>query len=131
MREKVAKVAGSRVGRKALGMVSRKGVVDQLTSGTTEEVVRNADELVTTGTVGDRAMKDAIMKKAPREMDKGIRKFQKGGKEITVDALCHEVKTTPGFLEMCERVGLPLEWFENLARERMAAKGIEEQQQEG
>ena len=124
MRDKVAKVAGNPVGRRVLATASRKGVVSELTKGSTEDVVRNADELVATGTVSDQVMRKAIMDKAPKEMDKGIRKFQKEGREITVDSLCREVKTTPGFLETCARVGIPLEWFENLARERMAAKGI-------
>lgn len=123
-REKVAKLAGNPVGRKVLTTASRKGVVGELSKGTTEEQVERLGELVETGSLPDQKLKEAIMKKAPEEIDKAIKKFRKQGAEITVDSLCREVKTEPGFLAMCERIGLSLEWFENLARERMAAKGV-------
>ena len=125
-REKVAKLAGNPVGRRALVMAGRKGVVAELSKGSTEEQVGKLDELVSTGTLPDKRLKEAIMKKAPKEMDKAIKKAQRQGAEITVDSLCREVRTEPGFLKMCERIGLSLEWFEDLARARMVAKGIAE-----
>ena len=69
-------------------------------------------------------LRKAIASKAPKEMDKGIKKLQKEGKAVSVDALCAEIKTTPGFLAMCERVGLDLAWFEKLAKKRMEAHGL-------
>ena len=57
-------------------------------------------------------------------MDKGIKRLQREGKVVSIDALCSEIKTTPGFLAMCERVGLNLAWFEKLAKERMEANGL-------
>ena len=125
--ERTVRVAGNPVGKKVLAAVSRKGVVEELTKGSTGEQVERLEELVDAGSLPDRKLREAIMKKAPGEVDKAIRKFQKQGVEITVDSLCREVKTEPGFLAMCERIGLSLEWFEELARERMAAKGIVQQ----
>jgi len=66
----------------------------------------------------------AIKDKAPKEMDKAIKKFRKQGKEVTVESLCAEVKSTPGFLQVCNNVGVTLEWFEDLARQRMEANGV-------
>ena len=123
-REKVAKLAGNPVGRRALAMAGRKGVVAELSKGSTEEQIGKLGELVETGSFPDRKLKEAVMKKAPGEMDKAIKKAQRQGAEVTVDSLCREVKTEPGFLKMCERIGLSLEWFEDLARARMTAKGI-------
>lgn len=123
-RERVAKVAGNPIGRRVLAAASRKGVVDELSGGSVGDQVGRLDGLVGAGALPARKLKSAIKAKAPKEMDTAIRKFQKQGREITVDSLCYEVKTEPGFLAMCERVGLSLEWFEDLARERMAAKGV-------
>ena len=123
VRERVARVAGNPVGRRVLAASSRRGVVDELSRGSVGDQVGRLDELVEAGALPDRKLRDAIMAKAPREMDKAIRKFRKQGREITVDGLCHEVKTEPGFLATCERVGLSLEWFEDLARGRIAAGG--------
>jgi hypothetical protein len=78
-----------------------------------------------TGDIPGGKLAQAIMGKAPKEMDKAIKEFKKQGKEITVDSLCTEIKSTPGFLQMCNNAGLTLEWFEELARERMKAHGIE------
>lgn len=102
-----------------LKLASRKGVIAELSKGDTIEQVDRLDSLVGTGNLPGGKLKAAIMSKAPKEMDKAIKKFQKQGKEITVDLLCSEVKTTPGFLPMCEGVGLSLEWFEDLAKQRM------------
>ena len=122
---RVRKVAGNLAGRKILAVTSRKGVIAELSKGSTTEQVGRLDDLVGTGNLPERKLKDAIMRKAPKEMDKVIRKFRGKGKEITVDSLCTEVKSTPGFLVMCEKVGLNLEWFEKLATDRMKANGVQ------
>ncbi len=98
--------------------------MQELTKGSTEEVVGNLDELNRTGTVPSSKIKKSLMRKAPGEMDKAIRKFREQGKEITVDSLCAEAESTPSFVRMCENVGLPMSWFRELAAERMKANGI-------
>jgi len=114
----------SSVSRTAVAVASRSGVIQELQKGTTEDQISKLRELHGTGTLPGRKLKEATMRKAPGEMDKAIKTFRRQGKEITVDTLCHEVKTIPGFLKMCEDVGLDLAWFENQARERMTANGL-------
>jgi len=104
------------VSRKLAAFASRKGVVEELSKGTTGEQINRLNELSGSGSLPDRKLKEAIMKKAPKEMDKGIKKFQKQGKSVSVNSLLTEVRTEPGFLKMCERVGLPYSWFEELAK---------------
>ena len=116
-------IAG-RVVRKALSVASRSGVVEEMSRGTVSDQVSNLDELVGEGALPEGRLKKAIMNKAPKEMDKAIKKYRKQGKEITVDSLLSEVRSTQGFLKMCEKVGLDYGWFERLARERMEAQGI-------
>ena len=123
-KEKPFRNLGNPIVRKAVAFASRKGVVEELSRGTTGEQVSRLEELRGSGTLPDRKLKEAIMRKAPKEMDKGIAKFQKQGKEITVHNLLEEVRTERGFLDMCERVGITYDWFKNLARERMRAKGV-------
>jgi hypothetical protein len=118
------RMAKDPLGRAALRLASRKGVIKELSAGDTTEQVGRLDSLVGTGALPGSKLKSAIMSKAPGEMDKAIKKFQKEGREVTVDSLCAQVKTEPGFLPMCERVGLSLEWFERLARERMEKHAI-------
>lgn len=101
-------------GRKAVVAMTHGEVVRQLSQGDVGQQIETLNASVPVS-----KLKDAIMSKAPGEMDKGIRKLQKEGKPVTVDALCAEVKSTPGFLAMCQRAGLNLEWFEALARKRM------------
>jgi len=110
--------------RQAVKLASREGVVRELSAGDTEDQIGRLDSLRGTGQLPDSKLKSAIMRKAPGEMDKAIKKLKKQGAEITVDVLCAEVKTTPGFLQMCNNVGLNLEWFENLARQRMEAHKV-------
>jgi hypothetical protein len=107
--------------RKAIAIGSRGAIVKKLSKGSATDQIEKLNEMIGTGNLSGSRLRRALMSKAPREMDKAIRNFRKQGKEISVDSLCHEVKTTPGFLEMCENAGLSLEWFENLARERMEA----------
>ena len=118
-RERVRRLALNPVGRAVLKRASRGGVVKELSQGTTEDQIGKLDSIQGTGELPGGDLAKAIKKKAPKEMDKGIKKLQKEGKEVTVDALCAEVKSTPGFLKMCSNVGITLEWFEDLARERM------------
>lgn len=108
--------------RKAIGVLSRGAVVKELQQASTADQIDVLNTLVA-GQRPDK-LRRAIMRKAPGEMDKAIKKLQKDGEEVTVDSLCAEVKSTPGFLAMCERIGLNLEWFENLARERMSIRGL-------
>lgn len=107
----------SRVGRAAIGMAARGDVINTLKAADTVDQIEALDQ--TAAQTNPNKLKKAIMRNAPKEMDKAIKKFRKEGKPVTVDALCAEIKSTPGFLAMCERVGLDLQWFENLARERM------------
>ena len=124
-RERVARIlAGAeepRAARKILAAASRRGVVRELSKGSVTDQVGRLDSLVGTGELSGGRLRSAIMSKAPGEMDKAIRKFQKQGKEVTVDALCSEVKSTPEFLRMCNNVGITVEWFEELAKARMEA----------
>ena len=107
----------SRAARLGIQVAARKDVVNTLKAADTVDQIEALDQTVAASK--PEKLKKALMKNAPKEMDKAIKKYQKEGKPITVDALCHEIKTTPGFLQMCQMVGLDLEWFENLARERM------------
>lgn len=108
--------------RTGIKLFSRKKVLETLKNAPTEEQIEALDN--TAGKDEPSKLKRAIMLKAAKEMDKGIKKFKKQGKEVTVDGLLEEVKTTPGFLKMCENVGLNYEWFEQLAEERMKIYGL-------
>lgn len=118
------RVAMNPVGRAILKRTARGGVIEQLSAGSTADQVDRLSQLTTTGALPGGKLKSAIVRKAPKEMDKGIKKMQKEGKEVSVDSLCAEVKSTPGFLSMCEKVGLDLAYFENLAKERMEKHGL-------
>ena len=117
-------VLSNPLGRKLVAMVSRKGVVGELSKGTATDQIQRLDEMVGTGNLSGRKLKEAIMREAPGQMDAAIKKYRKQGKEITVDSLLVEVRSEPGFLKMCEGVGLSLAWFENLASDRIAAMGV-------
>ena len=113
---------GNPIARKMVAAASRQGVVNELRKASTEDQIDVLNRTV----AGQHPSKlrEAIQKKAPGEMDKGIKKLRKEGKEVTVDILCAEIKSTPGFLKMCENAGLSLEWFESLAKKRMEAHGL-------
>lgn len=115
-------VLSNPVSRKAVALSSRGAVINELRKAETSEQIDILNSQVASANPGK--LRKAIASKAPREMDKGIKKLQKDGKVVSVDALCIEVTTTPGFLSMCEGVGLNLEWFEKLAKERMEAHGL-------
>jgi len=110
----VRRIASNPIGRAILRRTSRQGVIDELSKGTVSEQIDNLREATPHGELAK-----AIKSKAPKEMDKAIRKFKKEGREISVDTLCAEVKSTPNLLAI-----VPLEWFEDLARQRMEAYGI-------
>jgi hypothetical protein len=97
-------------------------VIDELRKAETSDQIDVLNSQV--ASTKPSKLRKAITSKAPSEMDKGIKKLQKEGKAVSVDALCAETKSTPGFLSMCERVGLDLAWFEKLAKERMEAHGL-------
>lgn len=115
------------IARKAVALASHNRVVSELRAASTEDQIHVLDNRV--GEKEPGKLKKALMDKAPGEMDKGIKRLQKEGKPVTVDALCAEVTSTPGFLSMCEKVGLTLTWFENLAQQRMAAHGLNQEAQ--
>jgi len=117
------RLVGNPIGRQILRQASRQGVVEELSKGDVTDQIARLDSLQGTGELPGGKLANAIKKKAPGEMDKAIAKFKKQGKEITVDSLCAEIKTTPGFLQMCNNVGITLNWFEELARQRMEANG--------
>ncbi len=114
------RILNSSIGRGAVKLASRKGVVDELSRASIW------DQIEVLGSIPPSKVGKAIMQKAPGEMDKGIRKFQQQGKKVTVEGLLEEVRTTPGFLAMCENAGIPYAWFQELARERMKRHGIKE-----
>lgn len=118
------KMLSNPVARKAVALASRKGIVEELSKGSVDEQTGRLDELVGTGVLPTEKLKQAIMRKAPKEMDKAIKKFRKQGKNITVDSLCSEIRSESGFLDTCERMGLNIEWFEKLAKERMEVHGL-------
>ena len=105
---------------KTVGQVA----VKEMSKGSTADQIDRLDRMTGTGELPGGKLRDAIKSKAPSEMDKGIRKLQKQHKEVTVEALTAEAKSTPGFLTMCAKVGIPLSWFEDLARERMIKAGL-------
>lgn len=108
--------------RRAVALASRGAVIDKLRKAETVDQIDVLNRQVASSRPDK--LRNAIASKAPGEMDKGIKKLQKEGKVVSVDALCAEIKSTPGFLAMCERVGLDLAWFEKLAKERMEARGL-------
>lgn len=120
--EQARAVLNNPVSREAMKFASRRNVVDQLQRASTEDQIGVLD--ATVATRRPKKLREAIIKKAPGQMDSAIKKFKREGKKITVDSLCEEIKSIPGFLSMCEKVGLSLEWFENLARERMKVNGL-------
>lgn len=112
--ERAQRMASNPIGRGILRRASRQGVIDKLSKGDVTQQIENLR-----GAVPGGELAKAIKSKAPKEMDKAIRKFKKEGREISVDTLCVEVKSTPNLLAI-----VPLEWFEDLAKQRMEVHGI-------
>ena len=117
-----AKALDNPVARKAIAFASRGAVINELRKAETSDQIDVLNSQVASSRPDK--LRKAITSKAPKEMDEGIKKLQKEGKPISVDALCAEIKSTPGFLSMCKRVGLELAWFEKLAKERMEVHGL-------
>ena len=107
------------IARTAIKVASKGAVIRELEKASTEEQIEVLDS-ISPSKVGK-----AIMRKAPHEMDKGIRIFKGMSRPITVEGLLEEVRTTPGFLDMCEKAGVPYSWFEELAKEQMIKNGVE------
>jgi hypothetical protein len=120
----VQKALDNPISRKIVATASRQRVISEMTKGSTQDVVSNLDEMVVTGNLASRKLKESLMRNAPKQMDKAIRDFQKQGKDVSVESLCYEAKNTPEFVNMCARVGLEMSWFEDLAKERMEVNGL-------
>jgi len=118
-RESALAALNNPISRVAITLKSRGSVIAELQKTPVEGQIDTLSR--TAGVTSPSKLAKALTSKAPAEMDKGIRKLQKDGKPVTVDALCTEITSTPGFLKMCGQVGLSLEWFEDLARKRMEA----------
>lgn len=100
-------------------------VKGELLKGDTSDQVNKVNELIGGGLLPESKLKKIIMAEAPKEMDKAIKKYQKEGKEITVDTLTAEVESNKdGFRDLAGRAGLDLDYFRGLAKRRMEAKGI-------
>jgi hypothetical protein len=104
--------------------LKRRAVERELTRGTTDQQIGKLDELMDHNVLEGGVLKNAIMQKAPDEMDKAIRKFRKKGKEISVATLCAEIYENKQFQNTCSRIGLTVAWFEELAAERMKKAGV-------
>jgi len=113
------------IARKVVKHASHRAVVEELRSGTVDDQTGRLDELVRHNMLPKNRLAQAIMDKAPYEMDKAIRKFRKDGKEVSVDTLCADIRNQKGFQQMCANVGVSVEWFEDLAKARMEAAGYE------
>lgn len=99
-------------------------VVKELSKGTVDTQVSKLIELNGVNSKFQSAIKDSILKHAPVEMDKAIAKFQKVGKPITVESLTKEVRENKQFLALCNKNGISIEYFENLAKERIEANNV-------
>jgi hypothetical protein len=125
-REKVARrnaMLNNPITRGAVALVSRKGVIAELSKG---DPSANVQEMVDSGRLNESKLASAIKSKAPHEMDKAIKTYQKQGKEITVATLTEEARNDKSFLKMCAGAGIDISYFENLAKERMQKLGIAE-----
>lgn len=108
--------------RKAIAVAAHHDVVRELREASTEDQIEALDRTV--GRNKPSRLRDALMQKAPAEMDKAIRKFKREGRPVTVETLTEEARNTPSFVSMCRNVGLEMSWFEELARKRMEKAGL-------
>jgi len=76
-----AKGLSNPVVRKAVAITARGKVVSELKKATTDEQIEVLSE------ISQSKVGKALMKKAPKEMDKGIKELQKQGREVTVKEL--------------------------------------------
>lgn len=65
------------------------------------------------------AVKQQILQNSPVEMDKAIVKFHAMGKPVNPDSLLEDARNTPDFFAVCEKLGIPYSWFEQLAKDRI------------
>ncbi len=112
-RENLASGLNNPIARTTVKIASRSAVLRELSQASTEDQIEVLSRISLTK-VGK-----ALMKKAPNEMDKGIRRLQKEGKKVTVKELCREIRESPAFLKMSENAGVPYRWYEELAKERI------------
>ena len=122
-RERVIAGLENPIARKAVAVAARGSVIQTLQQASTDEQI----DVLSQAAARTRPSKvrDALMRNAPREMDKAIRDFLKQGKPVTVETLTEEARNTPTFVAMCSQVGLEMSWFEELARERMKVAYLE------
>ena len=113
---------GNPITRKAVTFAAHGGVVRELQQASTEEQIETLNSTV--APTKPNKLRDALMKNAPKEIDKAIRQFRKEGKPVTMESLTEEARNTPSFVAMCQRVGLEMSWFEQLAKERMEINNI-------
>lgn len=123
--QQVSRIVSNRLGSRIFRRMARSKVVSYLQGNSTEEAIDNLATLAAEDSGKATAVRDAILAKAPAEMDKGIDKCRRRGIEVTVDNLLSEVRSTPGFLSMCASVGISEQYFINLAKERMGGKGYD------
>ena len=117
-RELAAKGLSNPIIRKAVAISARGKVVNELQKATTDE------QIEVLSSISPSKVGKALIKKAPKEMDKGIKELQKQGKRVTAEELCREIRETPSFLQMSEEAGVPYKWYEELAKQRMEAHKI-------
>lgn len=107
----------------AIKAIAYNGVKDELMKGETSDQVNRLSGLMDENVLPSEKLKKAIMKSAPKEMDNATKKYKKQGKEITVDLLVEEVERNEGgFRQLAENVGLTMDYFRTLAKERMSSK---------
>lgn len=121
-KERKAANLSNPVARSAVKIAARGGVIRELQQASSEDQVEALSKTVSPSKLGK-----ALMKKAPSEMDKGIRRILKEGRTPTVDELCFEIRrNVASFRTMSEQAGVPLQWYEQLAEARMEANGVSE-----
>jgi hypothetical protein len=99
-------------------------VVKELSKGNTDTQIGKLIELNGINPKFQSAIKDSILKNAPKEMDKAIAKYKKINKPITIESLTKEVRENKQFLALCNKNGITIEYFENLAKNRMEANNL-------
>ena len=123
-REGLASGLNNPIARTAVKVASRSAVLRELSQASTE------DNIEVLSRVSLTKVGKALIKKAPHEMDKGIRRLQREGKEVTVKELCREIRESSSFLKMSENAGVPYRWYEELAKERIKDGAISSKKEE-
>jgi len=94
-------------------------VAKYLARGSTTSQVDRLREMLHSGVLSASKLKKELSENAVKEMDKGIRKFIKKGKQPTIELLLEEYDKEVAFQELCNEVGLDRVWFESLAQRRL------------